>query len=225
MTDLLICESLFLITHDDDSGRGDGTLAIDNGLAGALLLDLASDELVVGDGTTIEPAPACETDDPLLAEALGVLRKSDRPRSAEHWVQTLPRELKPLGAKVGGSLVGRGILEQEQKKVLGLIPTTRWPEVDPAPERELRERLTRVLEDGAEPDPHTGLLIAILSPLGLVPKVVAKEHRKEAGRRAKAIAESDLAGPTSAAVKSAVDAIQLAVMTAVIVPAAVSASS
>jgi hypothetical protein len=50
MTALLLAEEIFLLAYNEESGKANGTLALDNGLAGALLLDLAADELVAADG-------------------------------------------------------------------------------------------------------------------------------------------------------------------------------
>lgn len=222
MTPLLLSEELFLLTHDDASGKASSALAVNQGLAGGLLLDLAATELLDtdDDDDLVAAKAAGAADHPLLIEAHRVIAESDRHRSAKHWVNKLPGELKPLGQRVGTSLAERGILEEQRRKVLGLFPSTTWPEVDPAPERELRARLHDVLVKGVEPEPRTAMLIALLSPLGLVKGVVEKTERKDAEARAKAIAESDVgSAATSAAVKSAVQAIQAAIIFSAIIPA------
>jgi len=218
MKPLLLAEEIFLLTHHGETGRARGTLALDNGLAGALLLDLAAQELVAAEGKVIM-AVAGGASHPLLASAHAVLLHSDKPRTAQHWVNRLPAALKPLGQKVGQSLAERGVLAEQHRKFLGLFPTTSWPELDPTPERELRHRLTEVLVEGAEPDPHAALLVSLLSPLGLVRGLVEREHRKEAESRAKHIAkENAAAAATSAAVSRSVQAVQAAIMVAVLVP-------
>jgi len=100
-----------------------------------------------------------------------------------------------------------GKSDNTHKKVWGLFPTTSWPEVNPEPERTLRERLTAVLVDGAHPDVRT----ALLKPLGLVRGVVGKQHKKQAEARAKEIADAGAVGSAvSAAVSQSVQAVQLA---------------
>jgi Golgi phosphoprotein 3 (GPP34) len=218
MTPLLLAEEIFLLAHNDESGKANGTLALDNGLAGALLLDLAAEELVTADGKALT-AVAGTASHPLLALAHAELLHSDKHRTAQHWVNRLPTALKPLRSQVGQSLAERGVLTEQRRKVLGLFPTTSWPEVDPAPERELRHRLAGVLVGDADPDPHTALLISLLSPLGLVRGLVDKEHRKHAETRAKDIArDCASATATSAAVSRSVQAVQSAIMVAVLIP-------
>lgn len=227
MSTLLLAEELFLLTHDDVSGKADSTLALDNGLAGAMLLDLAAADLIHVDDEAIRTSPiGTQTLHPLLAAAHEAIRTDDKPRKAKHWVNKLPSAMKPLRTQVGQSLAERGVLTEERRKVLGLFPTTKWPEADPAPERELRDRLGSVLVKGASPDLHTASLIALLSPLDLVPKVVDKPDRKDAGKRAKAIADQDLGdAATSKAVKDAVQAVQVAIMMGALIPATVVTTS
>jgi hypothetical protein len=219
MTALMLAEEIFLLAHNEESGRANGTLALDNGLAGALLLDLAAEELLAADGKALT-AVAGTASHPLLASAHAELLRSDKPRTAQHWVNRLPAALKPLRSQVGQSLAERGVLTEQHRKVLGLFPSTSWPEVDPTPERDLRHRLSCVLVEDAEPDPHTALLVSLLIPLALVRGLIQKEHRKHAESRAKDIArECATATATSAAVSRSVQAVQSAIMVAVIIPA------
>jgi hypothetical protein len=225
MTTLLLAEEIFLITHNDESGKASGTLALDSGLAGALLLDLAADELIVVDGKAIT-AVAGTASHPLLVKAHAELLGSDRPRTAQYWVNRLPGALKPLGSQVGQSLAERGALAEHHRKILGVIPTTSWPEVDPGPERELRQRLTGVLVTGAEPATRTALLISLLSPLGLIPRLVDRDERKRAQSRAKDIAHTTVtATATSAAVSRAVHAVQAGITVAAIMPSIAATTS
>lgn len=219
MTAMLIAEEIFLLAHQEESGKaGGGTIALDNGLAGALLLDLAAEELVAAEGKQLT-AVAGTASHPLLALAHAELLHSDKPRTAQHWVSRLPAALKPLRSQVGQSLAARGVLSEQHRKVLGLFPTTSWPETDPAPERELRQRLTAVLVQDVDPDPHMALLVSLLSPLGLVRGLVDKQDRKHAESRGKDVARDCVAASaTTAAVKSSVQAVQSAIMVAVMVP-------
>ena len=128
----------------------------------------------------------------------------DGDHDAKGWVERLPKKLKPLKERVAESLVERGVLEEEKGKTLGLFSRTRWPEIDPEPERALRERLRDVLVGGAEPQPREALLIALLEPFDLAGGLVAKSDRKEARRRAKELAEGNaVSGGLSAGVDEA----------------------
>jgi hypothetical protein len=213
MTNLLLAEEVFLLTHNEDSGKASGALALDAGLAGAVLMDLAAQELMDPEGEAVT-AVAGTASHPLLASAHAVLLQSE-PRTAKQWVIRLPKALKPLGWRVGQSLVERGVLERRRGKVLGLFRTTRWPQVDPAPQRDLRRRLTDVLVDGADPDPHTALLISLVSSQGLVRRLVDKEHRKQAEARAKDITANNADTAATSAIAHAVKVLESAMVAAV----------
>jgi hypothetical protein len=218
---MLIAEELLLISLDDEDGRDETSYSGRGyGLAGALLLDLSlagalelRDKRIVATGE----APAGQ---PLLAEVLAVIRDDDKERLAKSWIQRLPRRVKPLRERVAVGLVEQGVLREEHSKLLGLFGRTRYPAADPGPERELRARLISVLVDGAEPDPRTALLCSLLVPMQFVGKVVPKQDRREATKRAKALAEQSAIGSGLATVVSEV---QAAVM--ISVTAAVSASA
>jgi hypothetical protein len=80
-----------------------------------------------------------------------------------------------------------------------------------------------VLKLGTRPDERTGALIALLSALDVVPKVVTDAvDRKALKRRAKEIAESDWA---AAAVRRAVQDMQAAVTASIVVASTAGATS
>ena len=85
------------------------------------------------------------------------------------------------------------MLEEERHKTLGLFASTRYPERDPAPERELRAQLRAVLVDDAEPSPFVTSLLGLLVPLDLVKRVVdrsERRRRRRAPRRSRSAARS-----------------------------------
>jgi hypothetical protein len=65
------------------------------------------------------------------------------------------------------------------------------------------------LTSEAEPSPREAELIALMRPFDLIAKNVPREHRKEAKRRAKDIAE---AGPISSAVSREIADVQTAIL-------------
>ncbi|WP_460603352.1 GOLPH3/VPS74 family protein [Jatrophihabitans fulvus] len=215
-TPLLIAEELFLLTHDDESGKARG-LTPNEAVAGALLLDLAEAGVMKVDDRKRVLVTGEPCGHPLLDEAQAVIGADDKPRSVSHWVGRLPYKLKKIDQRVGRSLVDRGILGREERKTLGLFTTVRWPESDPAPERALRAGLADVLARGVTPTEHQGLLVPLLTTQDLIPKLVEKDDRGAARKRAKQITKDAKEGRiVSAAVSQAVQATQAAVMAAVV---------
>jgi hypothetical protein len=218
--ELILAEQVLLLALDDDKGKDSTTWGMDPGLSAALLLDLARLGLVEAPGAKVRAVEGETPAHPLLRDAHAAMLESDRERKAKQWVDALPKRLKPLKDRVAGGLVERGVLSEERSKRLGLFTTTRYPEADPAAERELRTRMREVLVTGREPSEEEALLAGLLEPLGLVDAVVDKADRRAARKRAKEIGESGIAGT---AVRDAVREVQAAVITAAIVPATTAA--
>lgn len=211
---LILAEETLLIALDDRKGRDTTQLGSDVGLAGALLLDLARLELLSVDAQgKVVAFDGVEPGHELVRAAYRVIRESPKPRNAGGWVHQLPRELKPLRQQLARGLVQRGILSEQHSKRLGVLPTTRFPTVDPAPERDLRERLREVLLAGRDPTEEEALLLGLLEPLGLIDSLVAREERRAARRRAQAVGTQGLAGT---AVRDAIRAVQAGVLAGVV---------
>ena len=220
---LLLAEQTLLLALDDATGSNTAQWAGDAGLAAALLLDLGQAGLLRADAGELVAVPGPAPEPGLLAAAWRLLRGAPEPRGAKHWVGRLPRELSPLRDRLARGLVDRGVLAEERVRVLGLFPQTRFPAVDPAPEAELRGRLVDVLVGGRAPTEEEALLVGLLEPMGLVDRLVPRDQRRTARRRAGEIGRQGVAG---SAVRDAVREVQAAVITAaVIVPAVVGGSS
>lgn len=229
MAELLLAEALFLLSHDEESGRDRAHTYLEYGLAGALLLDLAIGGRLTTDGRKLVAAGDVPND-PLLAEVWSTVAADERGHRPVHWVTGLPRALKPIRRRVGESLVRRGILGEERDAMLGIFTRTRWPERDPEPERRLRAELAAVLVDGADPGLRLGPLIGLLEALGLTRRLVAadlgREQRGQVRARAREIARGQKDGSgIPAAVNASVRDVQAAIMAATVSAAVVAASN
>ena len=216
---MILAEQFLLIALDDEHGTTSAE-GVDAALAGALIIDMLRTGALVDEDSKL----VARADDPghaLLAEAREAMA-TGRPRSARRWVDRLPRDLKPLRRRVAEGLVEQGVLTEAPRKVLGVPAGTRYPVADPAPERDLRNRLDSVLVRGAEPTDEESCLIALLVATDLVKRVVPRENRHEAIRRAKDVADH---GPTSEAVRKSIQAAQAAVIASVVAATAATSSN
>lgn len=203
-----LAEEYLLLALDDASGRPLlSTQHLQFALAGASVAQLTLDgALDVSDGAdggqkgrfrvTGRAAPS----DPVQREILGLL-DGRRPKDAIRKVGqgSFARTLRDA---LQQGLAARGVLREEQVKVLGLFPSTTWPAHDPAPEAAVRERVLAALTGDVAPDERTAALVSLLLATDLTRKIYPDQDRRELKRRAKAIAESEWAG---AAVKRAID--------------------
>jgi hypothetical protein len=204
---MLIAEDVLLLLVDDVTGRFlvDST-KLDNVLAGAVLVELATIERLgfppEGSGVkrgrmaVVDPTPP---DDPVLDRALAAVAAS-RPAKPEQLIAKLRKRLR---ATLLDRLTAVGALRRSTRKVMGIVPRTTWPAVDPSHKRGLRARLQDVLVAGVTPDGRTAVLVSLLVAVNATHKVVDGD-KKAVRARAKDIAAGDWAG---AAVKKAIDAV------------------
>ncbi|GAA1589065.1 hypothetical protein GCM10009742_39460 [Kribbella karoonensis] len=221
---MLIAEDLLLLLYDDQTGKPiTGAPGLDFSLAGAVLIELTLqqklDITTEGKAGRLRVLDGAPTGDPILDERLSYVidKPGKKPKD----------QIKPLSKHLRNQLLARlaqrGVLEADQGKVLGLFPVTRWPAKDARHEMEVRTQLEGVLRQGLAPDQRTAALIALLSALNVVPKVITDAVDNRAlKQRAKEIADSDWA---AAAVKKAVAEVQAAVTAAIVVSATAGASA
>jgi hypothetical protein len=213
LTTLTLAEELVLLATDErGSVAGAASASLDNGIAGARLLELALAGRVALRDDAIAVIDERPTGEPLADEALATIGASSRARSAKHWVGKLASAT--ARRRVLERLDERGVLAPERSRVLGLVPRTRHVEADPAPERAIRARLLAAArgEDPA-PDARTVALASLVRACNLVGSVFERAERKDAKRRLAELSAPDAVGP---AVKAVTDATSAAIMAAVV---------
>jgi hypothetical protein len=217
-----IAEDLLLLLTDDESGRlVTSAQHVDAALAGATVLELAlagrvalTGESDAGRPGRIRVVDPSSTGDEVLDHTLGILaaREGGKPASV----------LGPLGkdlrARLYERLAGRGLVHAQEGRVLGVIPTHRWPTADSSHEAEVRRGITLALQREEVTDPTVGALVSLLHALRCEHRVVDADalglSRGELRRRAAAVAT---AGWASEAVHQAVEDLNAAVAAAVVV--------
>ncbi|HYH31961.1 MAG TPA: GPP34 family phosphoprotein [Pseudonocardia sp.] len=216
-----LTEDLVLLLLHPERGRAvvDGT-SLDRAIGGALLLDLALADRISADGdgakARLSVRDALPTGDPLLDAAAS--RLAGGPVRAQKAVERLARGSRTT---VLERLVRRGLVRREQSRILGIFPSTTWPQADAAVANELRARVAAVLRGRARPDQRVALLISLLHAVKAEHKVV-DGPRRELRARAAEVAAGEWAG---AAVRKAVEAVQASVAAAATASAAAASAS
>ena len=212
---MLIAEELLLLCLDAGSGRSRvGSYRLDPALAGALLAELAllGRVGVTAEGTGWAARPQRRritvpdrrpTGDPELDRALEALA-ADEGRPVKDFVTSfssrrLSRGLRP---RLLDRLAAAGVLDRRRGTVLGLFPSTTWPERDRRVEDEVRGRLHAALVVGVTPTPRTAALVGLLHAAGAVTRTVDAADRRAARARARTIGDGDW---VAKAVKRAID--------------------
>ncbi|GAA1781617.1 GOLPH3/VPS74 family protein [Nostocoides veronense] len=201
---MLIAEEFMLLALAEDTGKKRvWDMSVRPAIAAAILVELIHRERL---GVSASDLPRKErerltlvldsaTEDRILNEALTDAMRfiGKRPGDVITRWNTWGMSRK-MQAQVLQRLVDSGVVRRESARVAGIFEVDRFPEVDPAPEQEIRARVNAALL-GADPDPRTAVLISLLLATKLLPQVLSPEtNRRAAIRRAKQIAEGEWAG-------------------------------
>lgn len=220
---MLISEQLFLLLTKDDGAAESAFSMNAYGLAGAVIADLvAAGRITLSEDKdpkvhVLDPGP---TGDPVLDHALDRIRQREGKKLSS---LITDGKVNPE-SQVVESLTRRGVITVEPKRFLGLVPEKR-PTADPAPERAIRERL-RVVLAGGTPTVEEATLLSILHGLDLVSTVLKEETAILDKKALKArIEEAASEVPQGTAIAKSIEAFNLIMLTAVIIPAVTSTSS
>jgi len=211
-------EVLLLALRDDEGTVASGTM-YQYAVAGAILSELMLQGRIAVDDSgrkklakVIDPRP---TGAPLLDECLDKIAAT-KPKPLDHWVGKFAN-IKNLKHRVAVRLCDRGILREEEGKILLVFTRTIYPETDPRPEQEIIERLRRaVFTDTRDLDPRTVVLVSLANSAGILKVVFDKKELKRRKERLEQVINGELMGK---AAQEAIQAMEAAVMVAVIIPA------
>ncbi|MFB7174162.1 GPP34 family phosphoprotein [Streptomyces sp. NPDC056254] len=159
---ITLAEEIMLLALDDESGAVRQRQSAAPAVAGALLFELVMAERVSVADKHLELVSTEPTGEPLLDGRVRLIEAWMRGRPRRRVSQWLAKDYTKAVAPVLERLGERGLVVQQEHKVLGMFPTRRYPEADGTVERALRERLTAVVLEHAEPDERTAGLVALL---------------------------------------------------------------
>lgn len=202
-----------LLALKDREGKPEMGSMFQYAIGGALLAELLSSNRVklIGDKPRIAIIDSTPLGDNLLDECLEKIRTAKKQKKAIDWVAGFA-SVKSLKHKAVAGLCDRGILRREEKKVLLIFTRQLYPEIDHEPEREIVERIrTAILEQAADVEPHTVLLVALVGAADMLKMVIDKKDLKAAKKRIKRIVDEN---PIGKATRQAVEAAQAAAFAA-----------
>jgi hypothetical protein len=212
-------EEILLLALRDDAGTIASGTMYQYAIGGAVLAELLlgarlhletskKKQLI----TLADPTPI---GDPVIDECLEKVRESKKPATAQTWVSKFAG-LKNLKHRIAERLCDRGILQEADAKVLLVFTRKTYPELDPAPERELVERLREaIFTDADDVEARTVVLASLANSAGVLKAVFDKKELKGRKERIEQIVNGEVTGK---ATKEAIEAMQAAVMMATIIP-------
>ncbi|HPG38003.1 MAG TPA: GPP34 family phosphoprotein [bacterium] len=192
---MLLYEELLLLALDNQKGsiHFSASSALPFSLAGAILTELylqgrisiVEKKLVVIDKRVIGIL--------LLDEALHLLIEQSKDKSMEYWIESLVNKINNLQDKCITGLLELGILQKEEHKFI-FIPYYRYPEYNPRPEIDLRDKLNQTVLEHSWPEEHLYLLLVLIKACNLVNVVFTRENKKIAQNRLKQLVAASAAG-------------------------------
>ncbi len=195
---------------------------VEQAVAGAVLAELLLKKKLAVDGTKslVSVADQKPTGDPVIDASLKKIAETTRKAPLSTWVTRIART-KNLRGDVATQLVEQGILKAREDQVLLIFSRKVFPEVNPQPEKKIRERLQKVIFADQAPDQETAVLVALAHGAQLLAPVFGRKEVRSQRKRIEQIAKGELIGKATA---EAVAAVQAAIMVATMMPAITAAA-
>lgn len=188
-------EEILLLLLRDEGGKFVAVpgIALDNALAGGVLMDLALENRIDTDPERlilIDPTPV---GDSLLDPTLAAIADGEQ-RDALYWVGQTALRAAEIRRQALSRLVERGILEHDEGRFLWMFRSRRYPIIDGRTEREVKLRILGVLLSDDIPDPRDIVIIGLADACGLLPRLLPKGEYDKARARIDQVRKLDLIG-------------------------------
>ncbi len=194
-------EELLLLLHSDESGYfvPIPEWQMSCALAGAVLMDLAMEDRIDSDLTSLTLTSATPTGDELLDPSLGDIAKEEQVYTPQYWVERIAtHRADDIGDGAIERLVRTGIFESDAGGFWTLSTkvtrTGRYPLVDGRSGEEIKGRIMRVLLDGEIPDPREVAIIGLVNYCGGFRVMMEPEEYELARDRIELFSGMDLIG-------------------------------
>ena len=208
-------EVLLLALRDREGTIASGSMFM-YAMGGAVLSELLLHERVAVDETSkkklMNVIDSSAIGDPNLDDCLNRVATAKRRTTMQGWVARFAGT-KGLKERVAKGLCRRGILKADEGTVLLFFKRKIYPEINPAPERVIIERMRRaIFTDTSDIDARTLVLVSLANSSGLLNMVFEKRDLKNRKARLKKLATEQPAGKATAQAIAAVQAALIASM-------------
>ena len=166
---LTLAEELLLISLDDETGSvlHLPPLALELGLAAALVGELTLEGRIDTDPNRLFVTSKASTGDPILDETLADVVTEGKQHSTEAWLRRIAEEGPVLRERITQRLVSRGVLKSVEKRLLWVFRTRVYPPTSGIEEQEVKSRIMTLLNNDDIPSPRDALLVGLLRATGM----------------------------------------------------------
>ncbi len=191
---LTVAEEIFLLALDKNHGaiRKLPDYSLDYALASALLMELELCDRIDVDLKMLKVASTAPTGEPLLDETLLELRQIKEPKTISFWLERLTAQKDEFQRQVLAQLIRKGILKQENRRILWVFEIHRYPLMDDREVKEVRTRLRELILSDDIPDARDVVLISLGSACRLLDSLFTAEEKERANSRISSLSRLDL---------------------------------
>jgi len=177
--ELNLIDKLILLALDDDKGTfAAEPMAVQYGLAGAVILELFLQERIKIVDKKVVIKNRTRIGDDLLDGFVKTIANSKRERTLMHWVQTFGNKVRDIKKQTLNKLITKGILTKREEKFLWVFNNDKYPTSNVKPENTLRKRLYQIIENNQNPEVDELMLISLIDTCKLNRVVYGKQREK-----------------------------------------------
>lgn len=214
---LTLAEELLLVALDDESGAvlNLPPLALELGLAAAIVGELTLEGRIDTDPSKLFVTSKAPLGDSILDEALADIASEPKQLSSELWLRRLAEEGPVLRERITQRLVGRGVLQSVEKRLLWVFRTRVYPPTSGIEEQEVKNRIMTLLNNDDIPAPRDALLIGLLRATGIFDVLLSEQEHARLRARIDSLANLEEIGRS---LNQTVAALQVALASAYMGP-------
>ncbi|MXY54486.1 MAG: GPP34 family phosphoprotein [Gammaproteobacteria bacterium] len=188
-------EIMLLLLHDED-GRFARVpdWSVRYALGGGVLMDLALEDRIDTDPSTLILLDKTPVGDDLLDPMLADIASAQETRDARYWVERAAARADQIRERALERLIKGGILEQRDDRFLWVFRARRYPIVDGQAEREVKLRIMGVLFSDDIPDPRDIVILCLADACGIFKELLTPREVELAAKRIEQVRKMDLIG-------------------------------
>ncbi len=193
---LRFAEEIMLLLLHDDSGEfvRVSDLSLRHAIAGSVLMDLALENRIDTDPSSLLLVDSTPVGDSLLDPTLASIAESTESYDARYWVERTAQEAYGIRDLALERLIERGILRRRDDRFLWVFRSRRYPSVDGSADREVKLRIMGVLFSDEIPDPRDIVIICLVDACGIFRELLSRRELDRAMARIEQVRKLDLIG-------------------------------
>jgi hypothetical protein len=195
---LTLLEEFLLLALDDQTGQLHplAPSTLDCATAGAVLMDLTLRNRIDNDLRDMFVTDTTPTGDAMLDPVLQVMSLAPvlTPHPIAYWLRQLADEGEAYREKALRRLEERGIIRRQNRKILWVFGTRRYPLVNDKEMREVKLRILGVVLGDDIPSPHDVMLTGLAESCGLFRYILSEHEAATATARIAQVSHMDLIG-------------------------------